>query len=217
MEVKLKSLKNQYLLSANELAEIAVTENNNKSKYNEIYKTIRAIERNVLEGSKGRQALFYVLGNPDKSDILLANVINLIEADSLKDIIYLNFDYRSKANVPGVWEFLSGDAKWSEVKLAVTKKRSYFYVPPGDAKRRVKFLASSRRSKMFKALANTESYEMILSRALAAGYTIENTLIQKEIDDIYIFCFLDTLEKGDIHLLNSYLDRDKVKGLFVFT
>ena len=106
MEVKLKSLKNQYLLSANELAEIAVTENNNKSKYNEIYKTIRAIERNVLEGSKGRQALFYVLGNPDKSDILLANVINLIEADSLKDIIYLNFDYRSKANVPGVGVFV---------------------------------------------------------------------------------------------------------------
>ena len=49
---------------------------------------------------------------------------------------------------------------------------------------------------MFKALSNSDTYEVIAARALDAGYNIENSLIQSEVDDVYIFAFLGDLEKS---------------------
>ena len=59
-------------------------------------------------------------------------------------------------------------------------------MPPGKALGKLKFINSARRSKMFKALSNSDTYEVIAARALDAGYNIENSLIQSEVDDVYI-------------------------------
>ena len=57
VEISAKALRGQYLLGESELAEIAVT-TSQESESNKLYKSIRGVQRNILEGSKGRSALF---------------------------------------------------------------------------------------------------------------------------------------------------------------
>ena len=147
--------------------------------------------------------------------MLLANVLNLIEADSIKDLIYLNFDQRSIKSRLGIWNFLAGEAKWSEVKLqkavsVITR------VAPGDAHRRLKFINSTRRRENVCSSFKFKSYEMIISRALDVEYKLENSVLQTDVDDIYIFAFLEKLDTAKLELFSCpTLDRGKVKGLFL--
>ena len=176
---------------------------------------IRDIERVVLEGSKDRKALFYVIGEAKNSDIFIANILNLLVLDSLKDLLYINYDYRSKNSSKGIWDFLSRKKKWTEVKLSKSEKRSYLYVPPGEVNGKLKYIKSRRREKMYQALSSADSYEMVISRGLDAEYSLENTVLQKEVDDIYLFVFLRELDKSKVEFFDSYLDRDKLRATFV--
>ena len=215
VEISKKDLKNSKLLSTKALEKIGVTSFSRKDKSKKLDMAIRDIERVVLEGSKDRKALFYVIGEANNSDIFIANILNLLVLDSLKDLLYINYDYRSKNSSKGIWDFLSGKKKWTEVKLSKSEKRSYLYVPPGEVNGKLKYIKSRRREKMYQALSSADTYEMVISRGLDAEYSLENTVLQKEVDDIYLFVFLGDLDKSKVEFFDSYLDRDKLRATFV--
>ena len=89
-----------------------------ESESNKLYKSIRGVQRNILE-VQGRSALFYCLGDSKDADVLIAGKPH---AGRFFKRHYLSkFRLSLEIYIVGCG-LSSGDAKWSDIKLANPKK-----------------------------------------------------------------------------------------------